>query len=39
MRLVGMAEKDYVCGRLPSEIWEITAEEWHAWKMLNGLPR
>lgn len=28
MRLVGTTEKDYVCGRLPTEIWEITAEEW-----------
>jgi RimJ/RimL family protein N-acetyltransferase len=32
MRLVGTREKDYVSGRLPSEIWEITAEEWRAWK-------
>jgi len=32
MRLVGIEEKDYVCGRLPSEIWEMTAEEWRAWK-------
>ncbi|MGB8029646.1 MAG: GNAT family N-acetyltransferase [Terracidiphilus sp.] len=32
MRLVGTTEKDYVSGRLPSEIWEITAEEWRAWK-------
>ncbi|MGA3373277.1 MAG: GNAT family N-acetyltransferase [Terracidiphilus sp.] len=32
MRLVGVAEKDYVSGRLPSEVWEITAEEWRAWK-------
>jgi RimJ/RimL family protein N-acetyltransferase len=32
MRLVGMIEKDYVSGRLPSELWEITAEEWRAWK-------
>lgn len=30
MRLIGTTEKDYVCGRLPTEIWEITAEEWHA---------
>jgi RimJ/RimL family protein N-acetyltransferase len=28
MRLVGTAERDYVCGRLPAEIWELTAEEW-----------
>lgn len=32
MRLAGMGEKDYVSGRLPSEIWEITAQEWRAWK-------
>jgi RimJ/RimL family protein N-acetyltransferase len=30
MRLIGTTEKDYVCGRLPTEIWEITAEEWRA---------
>ena len=28
MRLVSTGESDYVSGRLPSEIWEITAEEW-----------
>lgn len=28
MRLVGIEERDFVCGRLPAEIWEITAEEW-----------
>jgi RimJ/RimL family protein N-acetyltransferase len=33
MRLVGTQEKDYVSGRLISEIWEITAAEWRAWKM------
>ncbi len=32
MRLVGLEERDYVCGRLPAQIWEITAEEWRAWK-------
>ena len=32
MRFVGAEERDYVCGRLPSEIWEITADEWCAWK-------
>jgi len=30
MRLVGREEREYVSGRLPSEIWEITADEWHA---------
>jgi RimJ/RimL family protein N-acetyltransferase len=32
MRLVGLVGKDYVSGRLPAEVWEITAEEWRAWK-------
>jgi [ribosomal protein S5]-alanine N-acetyltransferase len=32
MRLVSTNEQDYVSGRLPSELWEITAEEWRAWK-------
>lgn len=32
MRLVDYGEKDYVSGRFPSEIWEITAEEWREWK-------
>ena len=36
MRLVGTMEKDYVCGRLPSEIWEITAQEWQTWKKENS---
>jgi ribosomal-protein-alanine N-acetyltransferase len=30
MRLVGTCEKDYVSGRQPSELWEITASEWRA---------
>jgi len=36
MRLVGTEMKDYVCGRLLSEKWEITAEEWRAWKARTG---
>jgi [ribosomal protein S5]-alanine N-acetyltransferase len=32
MRLIGTKEKDYLCGRLPTEVWEITAKEWKAWK-------
>ena|SRR5690242_7043999 len=28
MRIVSREPRDYVCGRLPSETWEITAEEW-----------
>jgi RimJ/RimL family protein N-acetyltransferase len=30
MRIVGIEERDYVSGRLATEIWEITAEEWRA---------
>lgn len=30
MRLLETVERDYVSGRLPTEIWEITAEEWQA---------
>ena len=30
MRLVAIEERDYVGGRMPVEIWEITAEEWRA---------
>jgi [ribosomal protein S5]-alanine N-acetyltransferase len=32
MRLIGTSERDYVSGRLPSETYELTAEEWHARK-------
>jgi [ribosomal protein S5]-alanine N-acetyltransferase len=28
MRMVQAEERDYVCGRQPCEIWEITAAEW-----------
>lgn len=28
MRLVEIIEKDYVSGRFPSELWEISREEW-----------
>jgi RimJ/RimL family protein N-acetyltransferase len=30
MRIVATEERQFVSGRLPAEIWEITAEEWHA---------
>ena len=33
MRVVSTEERDYVSGRLPSELWEITAEEWRARKL------
>jgi len=32
MRLIATEERDYVSGRFPSEIWEITADEWRARK-------
>jgi [ribosomal protein S5]-alanine N-acetyltransferase len=32
MRLVAIEDRDYVSGRFPSEIWEITADEWRARK-------
>jgi [ribosomal protein S5]-alanine N-acetyltransferase len=30
MRLVATEEHEYVSGRFPTEIWEITAQEWNA---------
>jgi RimJ/RimL family protein N-acetyltransferase len=30
MRVVATDDRDYVSGRLPSELWEITADEWNA---------
>jgi len=32
MRIVGTEEREYVSGRWPTEIWEITADEWLARK-------
>jgi RimJ/RimL family protein N-acetyltransferase len=32
MRVIAREDHDYVCGRIPSELWEITAEEWKAQK-------
>ncbi len=29
MRIVATMESDYVAGRFPTELWEITADEWH----------
>lgn len=36
MRVVAVVERDYVSGRLPAEIWEITAEEWNATRRNRG---
>lgn len=30
MRLIALEERDLVSGRLPSEVWEINADEWRA---------
>lgn len=30
MRVIAVVERDYVSGRGPAEIWEMTAEEWRA---------
>jgi [ribosomal protein S5]-alanine N-acetyltransferase len=35
MRMIGIEEREYVSGRFPTEIWEITAEEWCARKVRN----
>ena len=35
MRKVDEPEGDYVSGRLPSETWEITGDEWHRWKAVH----
>lgn len=32
MRVIERSQRDYVCGRLPAELWEITTEEWRARK-------
>ncbi len=39
MHLVRMEERDFVSGRLPSEVWEITAEEWRTWKAAQAKGR
>ena len=30
MRVIATEDRDYVSGRWPSEIWEMTAEEWRS---------
>ena len=32
MRLIGIIERDLVCGRQPCELWEISAREWRAFR-------
>jgi ribosomal-protein-alanine N-acetyltransferase len=38
MRIAGTKERDYVSGRHPSEIWEITQQEWRERRRLRGVP-
>ena len=35
MRVIATQDRDYVAGRLPSETWEITGDEWRAWRKRN----
>jgi RimJ/RimL family protein N-acetyltransferase len=37
MRLIDTRERDFVCGRLDAETWELTAEEWCQWRLLHPL--
>jgi len=37
MRVVALEERRYVQGVLPTEIWEITAEEWRDREMAKGM--
>ncbi len=40
MRMVATEQRNFVSGRLPSEIWEVTADEWHkARALLNTSAR
>jgi [ribosomal protein S5]-alanine N-acetyltransferase len=34
MRVIGIEERDYIGGRLPAEVWEITREEWRRHRAL-----
>jgi RimJ/RimL family protein N-acetyltransferase len=39
MRMVGTEERNLVSGRLESEMWEITAKEWRAFRRSQPRPR
>ncbi|HKV91154.1 MAG TPA: GNAT family N-acetyltransferase [Candidatus Angelobacter sp.] len=36
MRVIAREDRDYVSGRFPAEVWEITAQEWRLRKASNG---
>jgi [ribosomal protein S5]-alanine N-acetyltransferase len=38
MRVVATEERDFVSGKLPCEIWELTADEWHKARTLLQPP-
>ncbi len=38
MRLIGTEMRDYVGGRMLAEIWELTADEWHAQRRNTAPP-
>jgi ribosomal-protein-alanine N-acetyltransferase len=38
MRVIAVTERDYVCGRLPTELWEISAAEWKARRRAGASP-
>ena len=37
MRVIAVEERDYVSGRLPAELWEISAREWYAYRQRQKL--
>jgi [ribosomal protein S5]-alanine N-acetyltransferase len=37
MRVVDTKDSEYVSGSLLTEVWEITADEWRAWRETNPL--
>jgi ribosomal-protein-alanine N-acetyltransferase len=39
MRVVEVIEREYVSGRFPTEVWEITAEEWKARRATAEAPQ
>jgi RimJ/RimL family protein N-acetyltransferase len=39
MRVIAIGDRDYVSGRWPSEIWEMTAEEWRSHRQSRSLQR
>ncbi|MDE3169005.1 MAG: GNAT family N-acetyltransferase [Acidobacteriota bacterium] len=38
MRIIGRVEREYISGRQPAEIWEITASEWRARQLAKRDP-